>query len=241
MPNKPESESPSTEEIEQSSDEKYKSTDQTVLTSKSKIDKEKREEIAAMKKAYREEYGETLAPNSKLSYNNQPNKSGLYRAADGKIRLPSACSLVSEKLMAKWLKLSEDELTLKDGNPRGKDSRSCFFKWDDPDWPNTAVLIQIMRNPVEKEAMDWPTYFIDSKRETGEQQMIGEDEISYLFKKYDEFGDDGAFSYEQSKWFWRIGNDAIVMIAFNMDGSNKKKERLVKKIGAEIMKSLQPN
>lgn len=157
---------------------------------------------------------------------------------DGRIVLPDACSLVSSKSMEKYLGLKDIEVTVKDGTPGGTDTRSCFFKWEDPYFPNSGVLVQLMRNPVPDEVDEWPTIFIDSKKTSGEQSMVGAEEVSYMFDDWDVFGDDGAKSEELAKYFWRLENEVVVMVAFNTDDEGAEKTIMAEKIGKDIMRNI---
>jgi hypothetical protein len=202
-----------------------------------KSKKDLKKEIEKRKKA--RENNQQLNKSFKTGeLNGQKKATKLYRGSDGKVVLPDASSLVSKEQMAKWLKVPLDKLQLIEPSAKDGNSSSCFYKWEDPDMANTAVLIQLMRNSVEDEVPDWPYYFIKSKIESGEQQMTVDGEKSYLFKPYNEFGTDGAYNAAISKWFWRIENEAIVMIAFNTYFSEKFKSEVVSKIGKEIMEKI---
>ena len=210
---------------------------------KSKYSKEEIQTIQQMKRDRDKLEAQNLSISGEKIEVKPKGQTKLYRDSKGKMVLPNACDLVTKEQMASWIKIPAEKIKLINGSPKkaGGDSRSCFFKWEDSEMPNTAVLIQLMRNSVEDEVPEWPTYFINSKMETGEKEMTPDGEKTHVFKPFSEFGDAGAYNADIAKWYWRIGNDAIVMVAFNTYFSSSFKSSIVSKIGKEIMPKLMEN
>lgn len=128
--------------------------------------------------------------------------------------LPEACSIIPIQLISDVLDIPVNQITIKDSSPRdiGATHNSCFFKWEDPSFPNSGILIQGLINPVPNEFPDYVVRFIDSKRTLGENTMAGTTEV---FKKLEGFGDDGCYSVAVGSYFWRLGDKVILSIAFN--------------------------
>lgn len=128
--------------------------------------------------------------------------------------LGNACSIVPQKVVADALGLTPQDLILRNSTPRDDNPThtSCFFKWEDYDLPNAGILLQLMRNPTPEDFEEYVPVFIESFRLRGEQG-VGEEPIVY--RKFEGFGDDGSYSTEGGKYFWRLGDKIIFGIAFN--------------------------
>lgn len=148
--------------------------------------------------------------------------------------LPDACDLVSAANVAKIMNVTAGDIEVKDGSGKSSNhSRACFFKWVG-DRPNAGILIQVQKNPVGDEFPTWATSFVESKRTMGESDFTGGGE-KVIYKKYDGQGDDGAYSYEMGKYFWRTGNDYVYMVAFNEDMSASAQLKAAKQFGDIVM------
>lgn len=144
--------------------------------------------------------------------------------------LSNVQTLVPIETVAGALDKSVSEIIVKDASPRdGKETHSsCFFKWSDFEVNNAGILIQIMANPLGEEYPDYVPKFIESKRTLGEQDTEGEKNI---FKTLQGLGDDGAYSYEAGKYFWRLGDKVIMSIAFNSAHSEEDQYRIAQTLG----------
>lgn len=132
----------------------------------------------------------------------------------GKFFKRHACSLVSALAVGEALGRAKEEIVLRNATPRDADpaQTACFYKWTDHDLPNAGLFIQLLRNPLGDEYPNYISLMIQSKLDKGEQTIDGE---PILFKQFRGFGDDGAYSTEGGKYFWRIGEDVVFHIAFN--------------------------
>jgi hypothetical protein len=151
--------------------------------------------------------------------------------------VPSACSFLDVEFLAKALNVSSSIIDVKDAStPDQKNSSSCFFKWSDEYLGNAGVMAQVMTNPIYDEYPEWITQFLNTKRVDGEQDYTTTNEL-YKYKDWKELGDDGAYCAELGKYHWRLGNDYLFLLAFNLDITPQKQKELAKTIGAKIMEN----
>lgn len=149
--------------------------------------------------------------------------------------LPEACQLIETSMISQLFDVDVEAINVKDGNPDAKEYRSCFFKWDDINYPNTGVLIQILRNPVPEEYPEYLTYTVANKRSLGEN-IVGAS-APVLAEKFPGFGDDGSYSYEIGKYYWRVKDDVAFMLAFNMDISKEDQMRAARTLAERVMEN----
>ena len=129
--------------------------------------------------------------------------------------LGNACSIVPKRTIAEALNVDVRDIYLRNSTPRDekRTHTSCFFKWDDPELSNAGIMLQMMRNPNEEEFIDYAKKFIEAFRVRGERGVEPGEVIMY--EKFEGFGDDGSYSTEGGKYFWRLGDKIIFGIAFN--------------------------
>ncbi len=147
--------------------------------------------------------------------------------------LPNACQLVTRDEIGRLMNIDGGDIEVKDGSAGSDHSKACFFKWVGQR-PNAGILIQVQKNPVGDEFPGWATSFVESKRTMGESDFTGGSE-NFKYKDLEGLGDDGAYSYEMGKYFWRTGNDYVYMLAFNEDMSASKQLSVAKQFGKIIM------
>lgn len=149
--------------------------------------------------------------------------------------LPDACSLVSESTVARLLGI-DGGMTVKDGNagrPQ-KHNRSCFFKWEDNNFVDAGILIQVMTNPIKDEAPEYLAMYIDTRKKDGESKYEGGE--VYPYHQFD-MGTDGAYSHGVHKYLWRDGYKYGFMIMFNYNLSEERELAVAKEIASEVMKN----
>ena len=141
----------------------------------------------------------------------------------------NVCNMVPLEQIAEALGLEATQLEVTDSSEKGanRKSSSCFFKWDDFDLPNAGILFQSMRNPMPDEIPDYVIRFIESKKPTGER---GIDEAPILFQDFPGIGDEGAYSTDAGKYFWRLGDKALLSIAFNTTHSATEQYVIARKL-----------
>ena len=147
--------------------------------------------------------------------------------------LDNACSIVPRKVIADALGKNTGDLKLTNSSPRdaNRTHSSCFFKWSDFDVANAGILLQMMRNPVGEEFPDWVVQFVKSKKELGESTADGEKD---LFKTFEGFGDDGAYSTVGGKYFWRLGDQVVFSLAFNTAHSPEEQYDIAVKLATTM-------
>lgn len=143
-----------------------------------------------------------------------------------------ACSLVSAQIVAEALGRTKEEVQQRNATPRDADpgQTACFYKWSDYTVPNAGIFIQLMRNPLGEEYPDYVSKMIEGKKEMGER---GIEEEAILFKTFQGFGDDGAYSTEAGKYFWRIGEEVVFQIAFNTAHTPQEQYNIATKLAKE--------
>ncbi len=151
--------------------------------------------------------------------------------------VPNACSFLETSWVASVLGVSNDQISIKDGsNPNMKNSRSCFFRWEDSSLGNAGVMVQVMTNPVPDDFAEWVSHFLTSKKTTGEQDFTSTNQL-YKYKDWNVLGDEGAYCQEIGKYHWRLGDKYLFLVAFNLDVSEKKMNAYAEKIGKKVMES----
>lgn len=148
--------------------------------------------------------------------------------------LPASCALLGEAFMKKEFKIADNLMVNDATNVKSPAVKSCFFRWDNGILPNSGVFLQVMGNPVPDEVDNYAVHYIDGKKKGGEMDLGGE---SFQFKTFDVVGDDGAYSAEQGRYYWRVGTDRAFMLAFNLGmGSNTEYKHAVA-VAKEVMKN----
>jgi hypothetical protein len=150
-----------------------------------------------------------------------------------KLTIPAACEMLTKEWIKETLGLKLSDVALKDSDdPTNKNTRSCFFRWEDPATPNAGIVIQIMTNPVYDEFDQWVSYFVNAKLTDGEV-VLGNDE-PYKYSKFEAGGIKGVYSFDLKRFYWNLGNNYLFMLAFNMDIPEGKMVEHAKKMAAEI-------
>jgi len=149
-------------------------------------------------------------------------------------KLPLACDLFTPEFIAGVVGVDAGALTIKDGSHAGNlFSRSCFFKWNDPNVTNAGIMVQVMSNPVEFDAPEYLELYVNGKKQSGETTFDSDTRI--LYKDFNGFGDDGAYSYELHKYIWRDGHELAYTIAFNNNLSEDEEMAAARKIATKIV------
>lgn len=168
------------------------------------------------------------------SGNDQINMAEAMELPEERVPPASACELITVEDVQEILKLEPSSVDKKLGG-LSENSQSCFFRWNDPDFPNAAILIQALANPVFEEFPDWPSTFIDAKMVEGEVALGTTEPM--LFKEFNGVGHDGAYNPITGKYYWRYKNEQVFMLAFNLDISEKDQLSAAKKIARIVMEN----
>lgn len=150
--------------------------------------------------------------------------------------LGQACDLMPAATVAAALGIAPQAVSTTNSTKAGADpeSTSCFYKWDDPDdLFNVGIFVQVMKNPYadQEEFASYIEQMISSKREIGERSQEGE---VTLYKRFEGFGDDGSYSTEGGKYFWRLGDQIAFQIAFNSNKSPDEQYRIARVLAKNL-------
>lgn len=148
--------------------------------------------------------------------------------------IPSSCDLLGEAFMTKEFKIKDGIMINDATNSKSAATRSCFFRWDNGILPNSGIYLQIMGNPVPDEVQDYAMHYINGKLKGGEMDMSG---TNFPYKKFDVVGDDGAYSKEQGRYYWRVEKEYVFMLAFNLGMGSNTEYKHATNIAKEVMKN----
>lgn len=153
------------------------------------------------------------------------------------LSIPNACEMISEATLQSILNITGSAVNIKEANdPGNKSAKSCFFKWDAADTPNAGILIQILTNPVYSEYPQYISNYVSSKLTEGET-VLGSEKPT-RFNKFTAGEITGAYSFDQSRFYWNLGNNYLFMLAFNVSSlSEDKMVNVAEKIVVEVNKN----
>jgi len=138
------------------------------------------------------------------------------------LKLPRACSMISTEKVQEILNTPSTVTTKESVDPTGENiQQACFFRWEDPNTSNAAILIQIMINQVYEE---YPTYiagYVENKLKEGESMMGQDEPIGY--KPFKVGNKTGAYSFQQGRFYWSGGGNYLFMLAFNVSTLSEAK------------------
>ena len=92
---------------------------------------------------------------------------------------------------------------------------------------------------MEDEYEEWMAYSVANKR-TGGETMMGDDE-PHIFDVFPNIGTDGSYNYDIGKYYWRIDNDLMIMLAYNMEITKEDQYDSAYEIASELMNNLSKN
>ncbi len=154
-------------------------------------------------------------------------------ADPSKLKLPKACEMLAPERLQEILKISYPVVLKDSSDPESGGSQACFFKWDDPNTSNAGILIQIMTNPVYEEYSGYISGYVQNKLKEGENMMGQEETIPY--KSFKVGNKEGAYSFQQGRFYWSAGGNYLFMLAFNVSTlSESKMVSVAQKIIGEI-------
>jgi hypothetical protein len=153
------------------------------------------------------------------------------------LTIPNACEMISESTLQTILNITGSSVNIKEANdPGNKSAKSCFFKWDSADTPNAGILVQILTNPVYSDYPQYISNYVSSKLTEGET-VLGSDKAT-KFNKFTAGGVNGAYSFDQSRFYWNLGNNYLFMLAFNVSTlSEEKMVKVAEQIVVEVNKN----
>jgi len=151
--------------------------------------------------------------------------------------LPNMCELVDLSEIAQILGLTEEQITIKNSTPGGANpnQRTCFFKWNDPNFPNTGILMQALRNPMEVEFPEYIEVYMQSKRNNGENKLG--DDFVHQFKNLAGMADEGIYNADLGKYYWRFSDKVILHLAFNTIHEQEEQFDIAMKLGTRMVQN----
>ncbi len=218
------------------------------------IEKKKQERISKKEQENKKKYREKLYEKNKAlrekelqKKKNPKKKNELIDMGNGvKVQkyydfaeydLPSACDLLSPEWLSKEFNTEPGLVNIKDASSsRTKYAKSCFFKWDMDALPNGGIMLQIQRNPVPNISKKWVSSFMKAKKKEGESSMSTPG-VMNTYKELSGLGDEAIYNFDLNRCFWRVGEDYLFMLAFNLDLEEKKEKALAIKIGNEVIRN----
>jgi hypothetical protein len=148
--------------------------------------------------------------------------------------IPPSCEYVPVEWIAQRFNLDPELISVKDGGA-GTGMSGCFFRWSTMDKPNAGVFVQVYTNPVEEDVKNWATLRMQGLK----SGQAGTAETSTEFKDFPGVGDEGAYNDELSTFYWRVGENYVFMLAFNLDIPAEDKYKHAEAISQEVMSNFQ--
>lgn len=131
------------------------------------------------------------------------------------LSIPNSCQMFTEDKIKQIFAVKEGSINIREAKDPGNSSASsCFFKWTEPHIDNAGMFIQISTNPVYDEFPQYISDYIATKLKDGEMTMGNNTPTK--FTAFDAGGRPGAYSFSEARYFWSIGNDYLIMVAFNL-------------------------
>lgn len=177
-----------------------------------------------------------ITPTGEVKQKSDDGTTTVYAEGSAKLKeIPDPCSfMTTEWIQQNVMYAKGQEISIKGTNDTGdKGYKSCFFRWNMEKKKNAGVMIQIMNNPLPDEVENWPEIFIQSKLTEGENKLQGEERLVY--KRMSDLGDEGVYSYEAGKYYWRVANDYLFLVATNLDVQPVQQKEIAVTIGKHIM------
>lgn len=158
-----------------------------------------------------------------------------------KLTVPSACEMISVTEVQDILSTKSGVMLKESNDPNNNQVKSCFFKWEDQSMTNPGILIQVMTNPVFDDYPQYVSTYVTSKLTEGE--MVMGQEAPKKYKKFDAAGRDGAYSFDQARFYWTGDNNFMFMLAFNVSNLDEDDmvdaaEDMIEKIDANFKKKV---
>ena len=173
--------------------------------------------------------GEMKVKKEKLK-DNEKNETKRPESFDKKV--PDACSLITTEEIAAIINVKAADISIKDAsNLKSRTTRSCFFRWEHQGVPNSGVLIQAQSNPLPEDFPEYITTYINSKKESGEKSMDGD---TFVYKPFNGGGVEGAYNHDQSKYLWRVNDEIIYTITFNLGADEATQLGWAEKIASYV-------
>ena len=152
--------------------------------------------------------------------------------------LPYACDIISNKEMMEILDMGI-ALDVLDGNRNltSETSSSCFYKWDDPKYDASGVMIQVNRNPLPDEIPDFVLKYMNNKRWEGENSS-DDPNISFKYSDLEGLPFPAIYNRETFKYYFGIKNTFLCSVAFNYPAEPEQLDAWFKLIAEKMLKEV---
>jgi hypothetical protein len=157
-----------------------------------------------------------------------------------KLELFDPCTLLPSAKVGTVLQILPEYIMVKPvGNLGDVKAKSCFYKWEDADMPNTGMLLKLMTNPVYDESPDFLDVTLHSKVQNGEfvpgQREKVKFKEAYIGKV--------KIVYSKDNVYWNIGSNYQFFLAFNLPKITEEQllkycHEMIPAINSELLKKL---
>ncbi len=147
--------------------------------------------------------------------------------------IPPSCEYIPVEWIADRFDLDPELINVTDGKA-GEGMSGCFFRWSAKEKPNAGVFIQVYTNPIEEETKTWASLRMQGLR-AGNAGTTEEE--STVFKPFPGVGDEGAYNEALGQYYWRVGENYVFMLAFNLDITAEERYEHAEAISQEVMKN----
>ncbi|MDG2450787.1 MAG: hypothetical protein P8M34_14155 [Saprospiraceae bacterium] len=175
--------------------------------------------------------------------NNKDGKAGfeksLIEGVDINAKLAARSNLLEDMSQLVPLQNIADALglevsQLKKVPSRAANSNTCFFKWEDPNFPNTGIMMQVKTNPYPSDLPNWAMVTMNRLRANGENGLV---EDNYRYKELPGMATEGLYNADIGKYYWRFSDEVILFLAFNTMHEQDEQIKIANNLGAQMIKN----
>lgn len=114
-------------------------------------------------------------------------------------------------------------------------SNTCFFKWDDPNYPNTGIMMQVKKNPYPVELPEWAMVTMNGLRKDGETGLGGE--FNHRYSPLNGMATEGLYNSDIGKYYWRLSDKVVLFLAFNTVHEQEPQFKMATELGSQMIKN----
>ena len=151
--------------------------------------------------------------------------------------IPDMCTLVSLTDISSSLSIASNDIRSRNSDQltSSVSNRSCFFKWDDSNYPNSGILMQVKTQSPSSDFDNWAILFMDNIRAQGAQKMG--DPTKYGYKIITGMSDEGLFNTDVGEYYWRFSDKVILHLAFNSRHEQEEQMKLAIDLGSTMIEN----
>ncbi len=144
------------------------------------------------------------------------------------------CFYLSTAKVAEVLGATKEEIFMKDAtSKKSKYSKACFYRYNKDGDPNGGLMFQIQSNPIPDEFDSWGSSFIEAKK-TGGEKSFEQGAKPFIYKAFNPDGMDGAYNADTKKYFWKLNEDTVLMVVFNLVSNEKTQLKWATKLAEAV-------